>query len=84
MDEEKLDRRAHWIQVALMGLIAATVWVCKIQFELAGVEKDMENQKAKRDQSVQEIRDRINSDHDLNIAEQKDIEWLKGGCKNAK
>ena len=79
MTEEKIDRRAHWAQVIATGLVIATIWCVKIQIELAGVKSDMEIQKARRDEMIARLVEKVSSDHDRIVMQGVEIEWLKSG-----
>ena len=50
MDEEKIDRRAHWIQIIATGLVAATVFCVTIKLTLTQLEDDFKQYK--KDQKV--------------------------------
>lgn len=77
LDEEKLDRRAHWAQWAITGIVLATGWCVRLEFTVAALKTEMEQQKAARDQSISAIWNRFGADHDQVTALAKDIEWLK-------
>lgn len=77
MDEEQIDRRAHWVQWIVAGIIGATVWCVRLEFTIAELKTDMENQKKSRDESIAMIWNRFGSDHDQLTRAAKDIEWLK-------
>lgn len=76
--EERIERRIHWIQIVAGGIIAATVWCAKIQFELVGIEKDMELQKSNRDQMISRIWDKIGTDHDMLIRHDEKLKGVGG------
>ena len=64
MDEESIDRRAHWVQLAITGIVIATIWCVRLEFTVSGLKTDMENQKKNRDEMISKIWDKIGSDHD--------------------
>ena len=65
MDEEQLDRRAHWVQWLITGIVVATIWCVRLEFTVAGLKSDMEQQKAARDSSIAQIWQRFGTDHDM-------------------
>ena len=77
MDEEQIDRRAHWVQLVIGGIIAATIWCVKLEMTTSSLKSDMEIQKSKRDEMIARIVDKISQDHDQIIRDEKDIAWLK-------
>lgn len=77
MDEEGLDRRLHWGQWAITGIIIATAWCVRLEFTVAGLKADFEAQKQARDKTIEAIWNRFGSDHDQLTKNTMDIEWLK-------
>ena len=77
LDEEKIDRRAHWVQWAITGIIIATAWCVRLEFTVSNLKSDMETQKRTRDEMISKIWDKIGSDHDAVVRNSTDIEWLK-------
>lgn len=73
MDEEGLDRRLHWGQWAITGIVIATAWCVRLEFTVASLKAEMENQKANRDKSIALIWERFGSDHDLLIRHDEDL-----------
>ena len=77
MDEEKIDRRIHWAYWLVAGVVVATTWCVKMQFELAGMKSEFETQKMRRDDAMSKIWEKIGTDHDTLTKAVKDIEWMK-------
>lgn len=81
MKEEQIDRRAHWAQIAITGIVIATIWCVRLEFTVQELKKDAEEREA----NVQKNRDNRNADM-LKIEQrirtnEVDIEWLKKGCR---
>jgi hypothetical protein len=76
VDEEQIDRRAHWVQWAITGIVIATAWCVRLEFTVAGLKSDMETQKKMRDESISQIWNRFGADHDQMTRTAKDVEWL--------
>lgn len=79
MNEEKIDRRAHWAQIVVAGIVAVTVWCVRLEFTVAELKKDADT----RELNVERNRDNRNADM-LKIetrvrTNEVDIEWLKKG-----
>ena len=55
MDEESLDRRAHWVQWILGGLIAATVFCVTLKLTVA----DLAQRVKEQDNSIDDITHRL-------------------------
>lgn len=79
MTEDKIDRRAHWAQIVATGIIIATAWCVKLEMTTSGLKSDMEIQKARRDEMLARMAEKINQDHDRTILNERDIQWLKSG-----
>lgn len=65
MDEQKIDRRAHWAQLAITGVILATGWCVRLEFTVSSLQKSMEEQKKSRDSEMAQLWNRFGSDHDM-------------------
>ena len=66
IDEDKIDRRAHWIQAILVAIVAATVWCVKLEMnsssqadDLKQYKKDMKATFKEMDNSVDDLTHRI-------------------------
>jgi hypothetical protein len=44
-DEEQIDRRAHWAQWALAGIVAATAWCVKLEMNSSNQAEDAKQYK---------------------------------------
>jgi hypothetical protein len=64
MDEEKIDRRVHMVYWIVAGIVLATSWCVRLEFTVAGLKSDMEQQKRTRDESISQIWNRFGMDHD--------------------
>ena len=64
MDEESLDRRAHWVQWAITGIVIATAWCVRLEFTVSGLKADMANQKNSRDEMISQLWNKWGADHD--------------------
>ena len=64
MDEEKIDRRVHMVYWIVAGIVLATSWCVRLEFTVAGLKSDMENQKKARDESIAQLWNRFGADHD--------------------
>jgi len=53
MNEEKIDRRAHWIQLLVTCIVAAAVWCARLEFKTNDNRADTD-----------EINQRFIKDHD--------------------
>lgn len=73
LDEEKIDRRAHWAQWAITGIVIATGWCCRLEFTVAQLKADMEIQKNSRDQMISRIWDRMGADHDMLLRHDQEL-----------
>lgn len=79
MTEDRIERRAHWFQVAAGLIIAATAWCVKLQMNLNEVRRDIELSQI----NVQHYRD-VRQEKDLSTERrltknEESIEWLKRG-----
>jgi hypothetical protein len=64
LSEEKIDRRAHWIQLLVTGLVAATVWCVKLEMNLSQLETDFKQYKRDMKDTVKEYDNRLDDlDH---------------------
>ncbi len=79
VDEEKIDRRAHWIQVAIGAIIAVTVFCVTIKLTVAQLEQDFKDYKKEQKISFKDLDNRIDSVSDKANANSKDIEWIIRG-----
>jgi hypothetical protein len=77
VNEEKIERRFHWAQWVITGIIIATGWCVRLEFTVSNLKADMENQKHNRDQMISRIWDRMGEDHDALTRQGMDIQWLK-------
>ena len=76
-NEEKVDRRAHWIQIIVTGIVLATLWCARLEYTVQDLKKDSENREANvnryRDERTKELQDMK-----IQVAIDKtNIEWLK-------
>lgn len=78
MNEEKLDRRAHWVQWVATGIIIATGWCCRLEFTVSQLKTDMELQKSNRDQMISRIWDKMGTDHDMLIRHDEKLKGVGG------
>ena len=77
MNEEKIDRRVHWAQWAITGIVIATGWCVRLEFTVANLKSEFENQKGIRDQSISQIWNRFGADHDVLTRVTNDVDWMK-------
>jgi len=77
VNEEKLDRRAHWVVWAVSGIILATGWCIRLEFTVSALKAQIDEQIKNRDTQISNIWTRFGQDHDEITRNGKDIEWLK-------
>lgn len=82
MDEESIDRRAHWVQWAITGIIIATAWCVRLEFTVSGLKSDMESQKKNRDEMISQLWNKLGADHDKGIETRAILDCLR--LKNCK
>ena len=58
MKEEQIDRRAHWIQALVTGIIVATVFCVKLQMGLTQLEQDFKDYKKEMKATIKEFDNR--------------------------
>lgn len=78
INEEKLDRRAHWIQWLVTAVIIATGWCVRLEFTVNQLKTDIESQHKDRDKTIASLWSKFGEDHDQVTVSKTDIEWLKG------
>lgn len=64
MDEEKLDRRAHWVQWIAGGVVGATIFCVTIKLTLTQLEQDFKEYKQEMKRTMKELDNRIDDIHD--------------------
>ena len=67
MNEDKLERRAHWFQLLVTGLVAATVFCVKLQMNLAQLEQDFKEYKLEMKHTMKNYDERLDDLHDCFI-----------------
>lgn len=81
MNEATLDRRAHWIQIVITGIVLATGWCMKLEITVSSLKAEadkradaIENNRKNRDADLLKMENRIRTN-------EVDLDWLKkGGC----
>lgn len=71
MNEDKIDRRAHWVQALVTGLILATAWCVKLQMNVAQLETDFKDYKKEQKQNIKGFDDRLD-DHNNRLIHLED------------
>jgi hypothetical protein len=64
LDEEQIDRRAHWVQIAGAAIVAVTAWCVKLEMTTTQLKDDMINHIAARDVTISKLWDKLGEDHD--------------------
>jgi hypothetical protein len=81
MKEEQVDRRAHWVQIAITGIVLATGWCVKLEMNLSKItddfvqyKKDMKSTSKEFDNKLYDHNDRL-----IHLEDWRDVSQTHGG-----
>ena len=64
MDEETIDRRAHWAWAIITAIVAATVFCVTLKLSLSQLEQDFKDYKKEMKTTIKEHDNRMDDLHD--------------------
>jgi hypothetical protein len=66
LDEEKVDRRLHWTQAIIIGIVSATIWCVKLEMTTSALKAQ-----------VAQVWEAFGKDHDTLTRTRTDVDWLR-------